>query len=310
MSDGDGADVQRIMRDALQWEDSEKFENFFRWKHRENPFGQSPAWVAEADGKVVGFRTFMRWRFVTPNGEVDAVRAVDTATDPNYRGLGVFRTLTLHALDELAKQKVGFVFNTPNAQSLPGYLKMGWQPVGRLPISVMLPNAVGARRMLAARAPAQLWSERTSVGELPGDVFADASLMEYLLGLHRSVGLATKRDAAFLAWRYGLEQMCYRVIINPRDASGGALVFRLRRRGAAIEAAICDAFVPSRSAGRSLTRRLLGLTRAHYAISLGSDRFGIPLPRQGPLLTYRPIVSSDSQGLSEWVLTLGDVELF
>src|SRR5207245_291635 len=39
-------------------------------------------------------------------------------------------------LDELATDGVELVFNTPNRQSLPGYLKMGWREVGRLPAAV------------------------------------------------------------------------------------------------------------------------------------------------------------------------------
>ena len=45
-------------------------------------------------------------------------------------GRGVFRALTMHALDELHARGVSFVFNTPNDQSRPGYMNMGWRPVG------------------------------------------------------------------------------------------------------------------------------------------------------------------------------------
>ena len=65
-----------------------------------------------------------------------AVRAVDTATDPDYQGRGLFTRLTLQAIDELRAEGVDFVFNTPNDQSRPGYLKMGWQVVGTLPTHV------------------------------------------------------------------------------------------------------------------------------------------------------------------------------
>ena len=81
------------------------------------------------------FRVLMRWEFVEHGRVVHAVRAVDTATHPDYQGRGIFTRLTLHALDEL-RHEIDFVFNTPNDQSRPGYLKMGWQVVGRLPTAV------------------------------------------------------------------------------------------------------------------------------------------------------------------------------
>ena len=39
----------------------DRYEAFFDWKHEQNPFGRSPAWVAVDGGEVVGFRTFLRW---------------------------------------------------------------------------------------------------------------------------------------------------------------------------------------------------------------------------------------------------------
>src|SRR5437867_2251138 len=115
-------------------------------------------WVAVSDDRIVGFRTFIRWRFRVDDDVVDAVRAVDTATDPAHQGRGIFSRLTLGALDELRGENVGFVFNTPNDQSRPGYLKMGWRIVGRVPIAVM-PGSFGALRKLpAAHRPAEKWS--------------------------------------------------------------------------------------------------------------------------------------------------------
>src|SRR5690606_15648163 len=42
---------------------------------------------------------------------------------------------------EIAKENGdAFIFNTPNTQSLPGYLKMDWKEVGKLKIRVDLAN--------------------------------------------------------------------------------------------------------------------------------------------------------------------------
>ena len=47
---------------------------FFTWKHLENPFGPSLMLVAEADGRPVGLRAFMRWRFRTGERTIEAVQ--------------------------------------------------------------------------------------------------------------------------------------------------------------------------------------------------------------------------------------------
>jgi hypothetical protein len=67
-------------------------EALIRWKHLDNPFGRSIMLVADVDGVIAGFRSFMRWDLVTPTGEMlRCVRAVDTATHPSFlrRGMPV-----------------------------------------------------------------------------------------------------------------------------------------------------------------------------------------------------------------------------
>ncbi len=99
------------------------------------------------------------------------MRAVDTATDPDFQGAGIFRRLTLHALDALPALGVEFVFNTPNDKSLPGYLKIGWKVIGRAPVRVMPTGIESLPALLRARAPADLRPLESSVGEEPADVF-------------------------------------------------------------------------------------------------------------------------------------------
>ncbi|MDQ1476788.1 MAG: hypothetical protein QOE62_2017, partial [Actinomycetota bacterium] len=77
--DADRPAVLDLLADSLGWTRDQAFAEFFRWKHLENPFGPSPAWVAVEDEVVVGFRTFLRWEFEHPDGRTRrAVRAVDT----------------------------------------------------------------------------------------------------------------------------------------------------------------------------------------------------------------------------------------
>jgi len=296
--DQDWPAVLALLRDSLNKDADPRYDDFFRWKHADNPFGVSPAWVAEEDGAVIGFRTFMRWRFQYGDEVVRAVRAVDTATARSARGRGIFQRLTTEALDELVDEDVRLVFNTPNDQSRPGYLKMGWQEVGRMPVSVQIRSPVSAGRMAAARRPAELWSIPTSVGR------PVATATDELLSLARpAAGVSTDRSAEYLVWRYGFEPLAYRAATTD-DA---AMVFRLRRRGAAVELAACEVHGSSRGI-RRLVRQVLSNTRADYAIRIGSGAGTVPLPRQGPILTCRPLGSTEQPG--RWDLGLGDVELF
>lgn len=110
--------------------DTEYTETFFRWKHLENPFGESYGLVAIDQGKIVGLRMFMFWKFINKkqNKIHTSIRPVDTVVDNNYRGKGLFKQLTLKGLEE-CKGEYDLIFNTPNENSLPGYLKMGWKKI-------------------------------------------------------------------------------------------------------------------------------------------------------------------------------------
>lgn len=309
----DDATALPMLRASLGKVDDPHYEAFLSWKHRDNAFGASPAWVALHDGVVVGYRTFLRWEFLRDDGKVlRAVRAVDTATDPAYRGLGIFRTLTLQGVAELTLAGVGIVFNTPNDQSRPGYLKMGWTVARRLPVGVMPRGPRALVSMATSKVPAALWSEPTDVGLDAAVALADEAVGAELLRHAPSAGVRTNRTPAYLAWRTAFGPLHYRLLLaSDGDPAAGGVVFRLRRRGDALEAAILEQLVPDALTGARLVRRVLTETGADYAIGLRTGRSAgmVPLPRQGPLLTTRPLAASPPSP-REWALTLGDVELF
>lgn len=108
--------------------ETEHTKSAFLWKHFENPFGRSYGLLALDKGKIVGLRMFMRWEFFFENKVIKAIRPVDTCTDHAYRGKGLFKKLTLQGLENL-KNEYDLIFNTPNSNSKPGYLKMGWEAI-------------------------------------------------------------------------------------------------------------------------------------------------------------------------------------
>lgn len=114
-----------------------KSTEIWNFKHVENPFGESTVLLADENSALIGVRAFMQWRWQLGNQVWTSYRAVDTATHPNHQGKGIFKKLTLQALDEIQKNGDCFVFNTPNDQSRPGYLKMGWQVVGKIKVALV-----------------------------------------------------------------------------------------------------------------------------------------------------------------------------
>jgi GNAT superfamily N-acetyltransferase len=307
--------IVELLSRTLGWEDDGRHRALFDWKHRDNPFGVSPGWVAEDEAGVVGSRTLMRWRFQVDGETVTAVRAVDTATHPRAQGRGVFRTLTMRGVEELTAAGVDWVFNTPNDRSAPGYVAMGWRPLGHLPVVVRPSGPAALARLARARHPAELWSVPTPAGEPAAGVLADAAGVGELLDSQPSdPRVRTERSPAYLQWRYGACPAGYRAVLAGPSPAAGVAVFRLRRRGPATEAVIGEVLAPggAPSVRRRLWRAVLEGARPDYLIDLGRPpSLGwLPVPGNGPLLTWRPLVRPDAPPIRRWALTAGDVELF
>lgn len=317
----DASDRDAIMdlcRASLGWRSTDPDEAFYSWKHDDNSFGQSPTWVAVDDeAGIVGLRVFLRWGFVDRHGaRLSAVRAVDTATHPDFQGQGIFSKLTRLAVEELTAEGVDHVFNTPNDKSMPGYLKMGWSQVGAVSAGARIGGPASINRMARARTAAELWSEPTTAG-VDLDAMLDADAIEALLAANTATAIRTDRSIEFFRWRYGFEPLRYRAFPLGDSARDGFIVFRVRRRGSATEGAVCDVLAPSTLSGRRLLRAFGALRKeagvdyllaTSESASLGQGF--VALPGMGPMLTWRPLARPGVPELGDLALALGDLELF
>ncbi len=323
-----------------------KTEDYWRWKHHSNPFGPSYGLCAldSQSGQLAALRILLRWSFRAADGvELKAVRAVDTATHPNYQRQGLFSSLTQAAIEELRSDGVRLIFNTPNEKSLPGYLKMGWKLVDRLPMYMrplrpmrMLGRQVGFTTKTKSDArivqddyfdPAAIMSWREFV-EIHGDcVWQLAAQWETV---RRQVGWRTQRSAEYLHWRFGENpNVDYYVFSLPSPKSnGGALqalaILRPNVRNGWQEVVLSDMLLvePDVRLGSWLLSTLARQVRSDYLIAhfaagtvehecvrkSGFRR----IPRQGMQFTVRSLdddVPSMTQR-DDWDLCLGDLELF
>lgn len=135
-TENDVPGIVRVLKTSLGEEDLPFSEKIWNYKHRENPFGKSLVLIAEEGEEIIGIRAFMRWEWNQDGKVFKAFRAVDTATHPAHQGKGVFKKLTMSAIELANSNGYHFVFNTPNDQSRPGYLKMGWEIVNKVNVAI------------------------------------------------------------------------------------------------------------------------------------------------------------------------------
>ena len=291
---------------------------------------RTAGWLAGAPVPALGVRARRTWS--------GAVRAVDTATHPDVQGRGLSSAgLTRSCWSEIAAD-TELVFNTPNGNSLPGYLRMGWREVGQVPIALhpIRPIAFARGRTGgAARRPSGTGvgsgrlhgGDRSPTGS-PGRAPASPSCCASgpprtppTPGLDAAAaprtscggGTATRR-ASTTGWSRRTGRRVRRAGVRPAAAARAAgrvhavadVIVRPGDRGSARpavlkEAARCPAATTSRRISRPARRRRGGPLRGlRYA---AAHRHGAGRPR-----TVRPLPAARS--VTDWQLSLGDLEVF
>ena len=311
---------------------------FWHWKHFQNPFGPSISLVAvHRDGQIIGLRTFMRWRFQAGDRPVNAVRAVDTVTHPDYRRYGVFSNLTRQAVEKVRKASIAIIYNTPNATVLPGYLKLGWRLVSLIRPQIKILNyprfIIGVARSRGKRQPSALDpSARFFRQEPPSieDLLRQEKAVEQLLQSReqrRDNRLHTRRTLGYLRWRYSQYPFVkYRVIYRQNhDELPGCLIFRPSGRLGMKEIVLSELITPKqdREIASALIKEMVSCLDADYIVAYFPERSferdilrrnGFhDLPFQG--INFAVNSLSEVPGLqpgqfSSWELSLGDLEIF
>jgi GNAT superfamily N-acetyltransferase len=308
--------------------------DFWTWKHVTSPFGPSPILLAEAEGELVGLRVFMRWMWHGRRTAYPAVRAVDTATHPDWRGKGIFSRLTLALLERMKAEGTAFVFNTPNDQSRPGYLKMGWVGVGRVSVLVRPLRPLALARAILGSGRAQALTNGSpplqSIAAPAQSLLEDRDASRFLDTLPASADrLATSRTRDYLRWRYAtIPGFDYRALWRVDRDDGAVVIVRFKDDRGLRELRLCEVLVAdsraSRAMGRELLHDILRSAGADYATAMAGARGPagrvlircgfVPVPHLGPVMTIRPL-NGTVNGLnplrrSDWALSIGDLELF
>jgi N-acetylglutamate synthase-like GNAT family acetyltransferase len=299
-----------------------KTEAYWRWKHLLNPFGPSPVLLCVEKGNVVGVRAFMRWEWRNDKQVYRALRAVDTATHPDYQGKGLFKKLTLSLIDSCAQQGDHLIFNTPNQQSKPGYLKMGWIEAGKLPIRVSLERPF---KMLWRAFSSQVEDETQSS---PIEYYLKHPYLSDLLEIHnkRINTITTHGSPGYLNWRY-LNVPVARYLAIGDEASNelrGLILGRIKQTRWGREMRITDFFWNGKGDGRALKQKLKemkklwkidyttmsGVTSAESINLFSGLKFKGLI---GPMVTLRSLQLNNLASFSNfqnWSPSLGDLELF
>ena len=100
---------------------------WFLWKFKNNPFGESVVACLEDKGNIVGCVAYGMQNFINKDKQIKGAISFETFVHPDYQGLGVFSKLLILAEEEVKRREVVFLLNFPNSNSLKGFLNKGWE---------------------------------------------------------------------------------------------------------------------------------------------------------------------------------------
>ncbi len=300
-------EILEVLKASLGETSSKKTEAVWRYKHVENPYGKSLVLVATEKDKLIGVRALMRWKWQLGNQVFSALRAVDTATHPDHQGKGVFKKLTLKALELVKEQGDDFIFNTPNTQSLPGYLKMGWKEVDKLKILVKPVN------------PLNWLNNKTVNSYTVNNTCAEGQLVKLILGYNKLKSEENKcytlKSPEYLLWRYENNPLQKYEVKGDQDFY---LAGYIKEHGYFKELRITEHIYNNGPGFQKINKAVKEFSKkfgAHLITSTGLNS-GIGFSgNYGPVLTLRDVnldsnLKQELLKLNNWSYTLGDLELF
>ncbi len=306
----------------------------FAWWFDRNPAGEGIVSLAVDDGEVVGVAAMSFFRTALDGTETRLAIPVNVATDPRYRGQGVFSTLERENEGAAADSGSPLTVTFPNGASHPIFVsRLGWIDLPRLRLWAR-PLRVGAVVRYVLGRPGKrggLREPRAAAFTLRG---LDVRPVERFgpemdkLGRRAAAGYGNHfvRDAEYFNWRYLDSPRDYRCFGAYRggELAGVAVVGHTFKHG--VSAGFLADLVASPD-GRDETRALL--LRAVDEVRGGADALVLLPP---PSRTQRRALYScgfaptnkrlrfigkalrDGARLDErkgaWHFTLGDFDFF
>ena len=204
-------------------------EEVWKWKYLENPSSDSEGpliYLAESNSRIVGARSLLPSMVSVEDGQTtEVLRACqmnNAMVHPDFRREGLFTKLTKHSDEDARAKGYKLAYGYPNAQSLPGHMKMGCDYLGQLrhcavviePERILgdyltrrgIPGFAQKALLPVAGTIVRLASPRISLGQYrlehgPVDRFVqDIANLHVCAGPRQ--GIFGLRSIDFLSWRF------------------------------------------------------------------------------------------------------------
>lgn len=225
----------------------ERSREELEWQFLNNPLSET--WIngAESSGSLAAIYAALPNRFQVFEKESVCLQSLDTLTDEDFRGQGLFVKLARTLFEEAQSRDLGFIYGFPNGNSRHGFFnKLGWKNFDPLPFlmrpvnpSYFLPGTLKGLSLprlkgfgVRTRCPQKVQLE-------------DVDVEGIWNGFRETFGVGLIRDRTYLEWRLTKPHQNYRIfaigdegfiVTNLMEKHGGKIgyvVELMTRQGAA-----------------------------------------------------------------------------
>lgn len=205
------------------------------------------------------------------------VQSLDTLTDADFRGKGLFVSLAKRTFERAGKDGCALVYGFPNGNSAHGFFKkLGWTSLDPVPFLVRplrtkyftekLPKRIAPFASALPDLPLAFRQPRSPRGYRVQELEAfDERVTELWRAFASGIDVALDRDAAYLRWRIGEKpEEAYRTLALEKDGRLDALcIFAVKDKHGGRIGYVLD--VLFRPGAASAGRRLLATAVAQMA---------------------------------------------
>jgi len=85
---------------------------------------------AKHDNRVVSFNSWIPWEFVYNNTKYLGFQSGESATDINYRGMGIFSKVLRYGFKIASERGIDFLYGFPTEMSYGAFYRAGYYPIG------------------------------------------------------------------------------------------------------------------------------------------------------------------------------------
>lgn len=234
-------------------------QDYFNWKYKrftEKQCSFPNAWIIKDDNKIIAFNGYIPRLIRCKDDVYWAVQSFDTATDPNYRGKGLFGLLQNQAYDLMRQHNISWVYGWTSEIGFKVFTKkMGWTIWGKQhylmkPLDTESFTRSKVSNPYAAFAASKLlsaWNKVTSPGVPTG------YRIEYLKSLPMAAGklikkhnsmysMAAQKSVEYVNWRASnpIDRLSFVAVHDKNMNLEGYAAFSLRDNCLDIDDIVAD----------------------------------------------------------------------